>query len=270
MTMTENNMKFDKVLVPVDGSTSSDVAVDLALHSAQDFSATLEFVYVIDVNSFNKFGTVDPTQDYLKAKVEGKMILERVAKLAEKKGVKHKEILAEGAPWEILNELSQEADMMIMSVTGRSGMMAGRIGSTAKKVIEGSYCPVLTVKHTSDRIEKILLPVYDENVPAIDDAIQTALRSNSRITVLSVKEKDHDPQELVDKIVGDIRKLKIEVEGLVMEGDPVEVIVGMSGKFDLVVVGVDRRGGLQSILHGGATERIITMAACPVTVVRNR
>ncbi|MBR6038603.1 MAG: universal stress protein [Candidatus Methanomethylophilaceae archaeon] len=40
--------------------------------------------------------------------------------------------------------------------------------------------------------------------------------------------------------------------------------------FNLIVVGVDRRGGLQSILHGGATERIVTMSSCPVTVVRNR
>ena len=267
--MAEQHMKFDKVLVPIDGSVSSKVAIEIALHSAVEFSATLTFVFVIDVTSLNKFGTVDPSQEYYMAKIEGKMLLENAAKLAEKKGAKHQEVLAEGAPWEILNEMSKDADLMMMSITGKSGMMAGRIGSTAKKVIEGSYCPVLTVKSSSERIEKILLPVYDENRPAIDYAIQTAKRSKSSVTVLSVKEKGNDPQALVDKIVSEIRSEGVEADGIVEDGDPVDVILGMSGKYDLVVVGVDRRGGLH-ILHGGATERIVTMAACPVTVVRNR
>ncbi len=267
--MADEHMKFDKVLVPIDGSTSSQVAVELALHSAMAFSPTLVFVYVVDVTSLNRFGTVDSSQEYYMAKIEGKMFLENAAKKAEKAGAKHQEILAEGAPWEILNELSKESDLMIMSVTGKGGMRAGRIGSTTKKVIEGSYCPVLTMKAISERLEKILLPVYDENRPAIDNAIQTAKRSNAKITVLSVKE-NNDPQPLVDKIVAEIQSNGIECKGVILEGDPVETILGLSGKYDLIVVGVDRRGGLREILRGGTTERIITMSSCPVSVVRNK
>jgi nucleotide-binding universal stress UspA family protein len=148
-------------------------------------------------------------------------------------------------------------------------MRAGRIGSTAKKVIEGSYCPVLTLKSASSRLEKILLPVYEENRPAIDDAIQTAKRSGSSITVLSVKMKNSDPQPLVDKIAAEIQAEGIECEGTVVEGDPVETILSLSGKYDLIIVGVDKRSNLDSILHGGKTERIVTMASCPVTVIRN-
>ena len=267
--MDEQHMKFDKVLVPIDGSTSSQVAVDLSLRSAKEFNPVLTFVYVIDVTSLNKFGTVDSSQEYYMSKIEGKMFLESAAKKADKAGAKHEEILAEGAPWEILNEMSKEADLMIMSVSGKSGMRAGRIGSTAMKVIEGSHCPVLTLKSSSDSIDRVLLPVYEENRAAIDYAIQTALRSKSKITVLSVKEKDHDPHALVDKIVSEIRSHGIDADGRVLDGNAVDVIVGMSGKFDLVVVGVDKRGGLH-ILRGGTTERVITMASCPVTVVRER
>ncbi len=269
LEMADEHMKFDKVLVPIDGSTSSQVAVELALHSAMEFSPTLVFVYVVDVTSLNRFGTVDSAQEYYMAKIEGKMFLENAAKKAEKAGAKHQEILAEGAPWEILNELSKEADLMIMSVTGKSGMRAGRIGSTTKKVIEGSYCPVLTMKAISERLEKILLPVYDENRPAIDNAIQTAKRSHAKITVLSIKE-NNDPQPLVDKIVAEIQNNGIESKGVILEGDPVETILGLSGKYDLIVVGVDRRGGLKEVLRGGTTERIITMSSCPVSVVRNK
>jgi nucleotide-binding universal stress UspA family protein len=266
----DEHISFNNILVPIDGSTSSEIAVDLALHSAEEFSSCLEFVFVVDMTALNRFGTVDPSKEYYTMKIEGETVLGYAAKLADKAGAKHKEVLAEGVPWEILCEMSKSADMIIMSVSGKSGMMAGRIGGTAKKVIEGSYCPVLTIKSGSNVIKDILLPVYDENRPAIDVAIQTAKRVNGRITVLSIKEKGHDPQPLVDKIVEDIRKEGIEVNGEVAEGSPVEVIVGKSGMFNLIVVGVDRRGGLQSILHGGATERIVTMSSCPVTVVRNR
>ena len=54
-----------------------------------------------------------------------------------------------------------------------------------------------------------------------------------------------------------------------MDGNAVDVIVGLSGKFDLVIMGVDKRGGLR-ILRGGTTERVVTMAACPVSVVREK
>jgi nucleotide-binding universal stress UspA family protein len=268
--MTEEHMRFNSILVPIDGSTASEVAVDIALQSAHEFSPCLQFVYIVDMTSLNKFGTVDPTTEYYAMKIEGETFLEYVAKRAEKAGATHKEILAEGVPWEILSEMSKSADMIIMSISGKSGMMAGRIGSTAKKVIENSHCPVLAVKSGSLILKEILLPVYDENFPAIDLAIETAKRVDGRITVLSVKEKNNDPQPLVDKVVADIKAAGVEAVGEVATGDPVDVIVGKSGKFDQVIVGVDRRGGLQAILHGGATERIITMSSCPVTIVRDK
>ncbi|MBR2093422.1 MAG: universal stress protein [Candidatus Methanomethylophilaceae archaeon] len=91
-----DDQKFDRVLVPIDGSTSSQVAVDLALHSAKEFNPTLVFVYVVDITALNRFGTVDSSQEYYMSKIEGKMFLENAAKLAEKAGAKHEEFLAEG------------------------------------------------------------------------------------------------------------------------------------------------------------------------------
>ncbi|MBO4568604.1 MAG: universal stress protein [Candidatus Methanomethylophilaceae archaeon] len=268
--MDGEHITFNRILIPLDGSASSEVAIDIALHSAKDFSPRLQFVFVINPAALNKFGTVDYSQEYYTAKLEGEMILEHASKLAKEQGAEHEELLAEGVPWEILSELSKSSDMIIMSVSGKGGMRAGRIGSTTKKVIESSYCPVLTVKSRSRTLENILLPVYDENESAIDVAIQTAKRVGGKITVLSVEEKGHDPQPLVDKVVATIKAAGVEVAGEVGKGDPVDVIVGKSGLFDLIIVGVDRRGGLQSILHGGATERIVTMSSCPVTVVRKK
>ena len=52
-------MKFDNVLVPIDGSSLSEVAVDLAVHSAGVFASHITFVYVVDVTEYNRFGSID-------------------------------------------------------------------------------------------------------------------------------------------------------------------------------------------------------------------
>jgi nucleotide-binding universal stress UspA family protein len=244
------------------------VAVDLALSSVELFSAHLEFVYVIDVKISNRFGTVDASREQYLAKMEGQLFLEHVKEQADQKTKDHTETLIEGVPWEVICTKSEEADMMIMPVSGKTGMRPGHIGSTAKKVIENCHCPVLTLKSASNVIKEIMLPVYDENLAAIDVAIQTAKLVDGKITVISILEKGHQPQELVDSIVSRIKGEGIEADGLVCSGDVVDTIVGKSGLFDLIVMGVDQRSGLQAILHGGVAERVVTMSSCPVTVVR--
>ena len=42
-----------------------------------------------------------------------------------------------------------------------------------------------------------------------------------------------------------------------------------SGKYDQIIKGVEKAGGIKQILHGGLSERVVTLASCPVTVVRD-
>lgn len=262
-------MKFDRVMVPVDGSVLSEIAVDLALNSAEYFATHLTFVYVLDATSVDSFGEVDPNIKHMKMRMEGKSALKTAAKLANEYGIDHETILAEGIPWEVLSEMSKDQDMIIMAVTGKSGLGAGRIGVTTRKVVENSYCPILTLKSGSNRIKEILLPVSNHHMAAIDVAIETAKRTGSNITVLSVRGHGYDADSLVDEVSKRCIDAKVSVSTKVGEGDPVESIVGLSGLYDLVIMGVEKRGGLQQILNGGITERVVANAACPVTVVRD-
>ena len=262
-------MKFDKVLVPVDGSLLSDISVDLAVNSAGVFATHLTFVYVVDVNECRKFGTVDPQMELYRSRTEGKLALEHAVKMAEKAGIPYDMILCEGAPWEKITEMSKEMDMIIMAVTGKSGIGSGRIGSTAEKVIENSFCPVLTLKSGSRKIESILLPVENENMAAIDVAIETCKRINGSITVFSVKGKNLDAESLVNKVASKCEAEGLKVNKEIGEGDIVESIIGRSGMYDLVIMGTVRRGTLTKILNGSIAERVMTNASCPVTIVRD-
>ena len=263
-----DKMKFDNVLVPIDSSALSEAAIELAVHSGGDFKTHLCFLFVADVSQYNEFGTIDANMNALKIKTEGKLALENAARRAEQTGIPYETLLVEGIPWQVISEMSKEKDMIIMGVTGQGGISAGRVGITAEKVIENSFCPVLTIKSGSSKFEDILLPVENEHMAAIDLAIDSAKNINGRITVLAAKGKT-DPTELVQKVADRIAAEGVKVDTKVANGNPVDAIVSLSGNYDLVIMGTHGRKGLKKILNGSIAERVMTNAACPVTIVRD-
>ncbi len=54
----------------------------------------------------------------------------------------------------------------------------------------------------------------------------------------------------------------------VREGHPADEILATSGEHDLVVMGTHGRSGLEHLLLGSVTEKVIRHADCPVLVVR--
>ncbi len=263
-----DKMRFDNVLVPIDTSTLSEAAIELAVHSGGDFKTHLYFVFVADVSKYNEFGSIDANMNALKIKTEGKLALENAAKRAEAMGIPYDTILVEGIPWQVISEMSKEKDMIIMGVTGQGGIAAGRVGTTAEKVIENSYCPVLTIKSGSSKFDSILLPIENEHMAAIDIALDSAKNIKGKVTVLAVKGKN-DPSALVEKVAARFAAEGINVDTKVAQGNPVDVIVSMSGSYDLVIMGTHKRSMFKKILNGSIAERVMTSAACPVTIVRD-
>ena len=262
-------MQFDKVLVPIDGSAMSEIAVELAIHSAGTFATHLTFLYVVDTSAAKKFGEVDGDSAIMFSKAAGKLALESAAHLADSTGIPYDTVMKAGIPWEVITEATKEHDMAIMGITGKSGVVAGHIGRTAAAVIENAYCPVLTLKSGSSKIDSILLPVASKNEAAIDVAIETAKRIKGAITVLSVKDKENPAcEDTTREIVARIQAEGIDGKFELVEGSVVDSIVTRSGKYDLVIMGTHGRKGLKKILNGSVAERVVVNAACPVTIVR--
>lgn len=261
-------MKFDNVLVPIDGSSLSEVAVDLAVHSAGTFASHITFVYVVDVTEYNRFGSIDGgAMISFRMQTEGKMFLENAAAVAKAVGLDVDTKLIEGIPYQVLTELSKEHDMMIMGVTGKSGGY-GRVGGTADKVIENAYCPVLTLKSGSSKIEDVLLPVHSNHEAAIDVAVETVKRINGKLTIFSVKSGEYDAESLVKEVAEKCAAEGIEVKTEIGVGNVADLIIGKSGKYDLVVMGTEGRQGFKKILNGSVAEKVMLHASCPVTIVR--
>jgi len=262
-------MKFDNVLVAVDGSTLSNIAIDLALHSASIFSARLTFVNVVDNTDHGEIDEGRIMTRTLGLRVEGETALKKAAKEATEKGVEFKTELVYGIPWQVLSDMSKDYDMLILSVTGRSSFGLGKIGETARKVLENGRCPILTIKSGSHRVESVLLPANSENLPAIDLAVETVRRINGKLTILCVESKDFNAAELAGSIAKRCEEAGIKYETAIESGKPAEVICAESGKHDLVVMGTEGLKGIKKAFKGSTAEKVMLNSSCPVTIVRN-
>ncbi|MGA9761475.1 MAG: universal stress protein [Gaiellaceae bacterium] len=60
----------------------------------------------------------------------------------------------------------------------------------------------------------------------------------------------------------------VEIEPLVHEGQPADVLVEASAEAELLVVGSRGRGGFRELLLGSVSQQCAHHARCPVTIVR--
>jgi len=96
------------------------------------------------------------------------------------------------------------------------------------------------------------------------------------VTVVSVASTGTGPdsrteaEAVVQRVVDHMRDAGVDAEGIVLEGRPDELILALAKErgADLVVTGSHGRTGLERILLGSTTERILNDTASAVLVVK--
>src|SRR5215813_1848263 len=141
-------MVYKRILVPVDGSTTSMAGLDEALRLAKNQKARLRLLHIVDermIFSNAEAGlNVEPVIDSLKK--GGKRILERAAKLASARGVRADSELAENATSLVARARRWRADLIVMGTHGRRGVNRLVLGSDAELVVRSSPVPVLLIR----------------------------------------------------------------------------------------------------------------------------
>jgi nucleotide-binding universal stress UspA family protein len=195
----------------------------------------------------------------------------------------------EGVDCEIISHRSEEpyqdivdeaeknqADMVIMGTHGRTGLKRLMMGSVTAKVIGHATCNVLVVPLDA-KIEcgNILVATdgskYSE--AAASEAIGIAKRCGGSLTVISVASSDAEilsAEDYVKEVSELAEKEGIKTDGLAVKGIPYTAIVDASKRkrADLIVVGSHGRTGLERLLMGSVTERVIGHSESAVLVVR--
>lgn len=141
---------YGDMLVPTDGSDSSAAAVDQAVEVADAAGATVHLLYVVDIGTEMAGageGTLAP-QLTQPLEDEAESILDKVAARAEETGVTAEQDSREGNLYEVIAEYSAKTgiDLVVMGVSGQSGIKERLLGSTTDRVVRSVETSVLIAR----------------------------------------------------------------------------------------------------------------------------
>ncbi|AOG24724.1 universal stress protein [Acidovorax sp. RAC01] len=143
---------FKHILVPVDGSDTSLLAVSKAAGLAKAFGSAVTALYVVDPYPFTGVGAdfaYGQAQYINAAKAEANAALEAVRKAMGDAGVPVTTVVGEGhAVHEgIVRALDgTDIDLVVMGSHGRRGLEKLMLGSVAQKVLGVVRVPVMVVR----------------------------------------------------------------------------------------------------------------------------
>jgi len=287
-----------RLVVGVDGSDGSLVAVDWAADEAARLGLPLRLIYA---SLWERYEGPLPTVSRDRP-AEPVMAEHIVASAAER--VRRREpgleVSAETVPTEAVSALLSEADDAAALVTGsrgRGGLTGALLGSVGLSVAARAHCPVIVVRGDTAGLagthERILLGVGDPDTggtAAWFAFCEAEMRGCELDVVRAWRTPAHDGLdrrrsrddparryekqaiELIDKVVaeGAAARPAVRARQTAVEGPAAKVLVNRSAAADLVVVGARRRSGRLGLQLGRVSHALLHHAACPVAVVPQR
>jgi nucleotide-binding universal stress UspA family protein len=268
--------KMETLLIASDGSEFSKNAIREAINLAKICSSKLIAVSAVKTNL--EFESVLP-QVVEKDEQEATKHLEWVRNQAQKEGVECETIVSLGEePYQdIIDQASKnKVNMIIMGTHGRTGMKRLMMGSVTAKVIGHAPCNVLVLPIDAKVEFKNVLIATDGSKygdAAASEALGIAKRCGSSLIVISVASSGAEfgsAKDNVKKVTETAEKEGIKTKEVVAKGKPYEAIVETSKqkRADLIVLGSHGRAGLERLLMGSVTERVIGHSEAAVLVVK--
>jgi len=145
---------YKKILVAVDGSETSKLALAEAVRLAKAFHGTVRAVYIVDSPAMLfDVGYYDPSELRKSFIQAGTTLLEETAAALTKEGVTQETALVEteGVGEDVAAALQRDAakwgaEVVVVGTHGRRGLAHAMLGSVAEKFIRVATTPVLLVR----------------------------------------------------------------------------------------------------------------------------
>jgi len=296
--------ELKSVLVATDFSESADGAVDWAAELARQHGAHLFLIHAamppMPAMAAPEFVPLPPAAyeaDRERVQIE---LNARAAALREK-GIEVDAEARAGAALDVILAVAEEksADVIVVGTRGLTGAKRVFLGSTAAQLVRRAACPVLTV-HPEQlanhrEIKTILVPTdfSDDAALALREALRVLgpAKAGAKVKLLHVyrlqpevvypwtpphiafraSEIVADATQRMEKIAEPIRNQGFDVEILVYEGYPPDVIdeTATRTKADLIAMGTHGRSLLPRLILGSVAERVLPRAPCPVLTVHH-
>jgi nucleotide-binding universal stress UspA family protein len=294
----------DLILHPTDFSDGARRAFDFALSFAERHGAALRIVNVLPTLGDNPLRDafelqIDEDAFYARADEHAQEKMAEFARAAEARGVGVKASAVRGpSPEDEILEMAEAAgaDLLVMGTHGRRGLSRIALGSVAEEVVRRAPCSVLTVRaeweRTADAIERILVPVdlSDASEALVRSAGDIARSVGASVDLVHVNEPLPVPAPLLgsitlsdvvqdpesktrshlDRMADEALPAGVEAASHVLDGHAATTIVDAVDDLgaDLIVIASHGQSGLERVLLGSVTARVVRRADCPVLTTR--
>ncbi len=297
--MNEQFTTAGRIVVGIDGSTQSQVAIEWAARRAIRDGVGLTLVLALAPlqvpNRTSVFRVLHQGIDFL-AEVE-KAGRKRLAVAEQETHARWPELdlqavlLRETEPSVALVGASADAHLVVTGTRGLGAVRGAALGSVSSHLVAHARGRVVIVPETgaSDPATPglVVVGVDDaaQSAATLDAALEEAARANGRVLAIhaweytpssfvGVPEIDlgafDDTRELLtaalDRFVGE-HNSTVPVETRVEVGSAGAALVEASHEAELVVVGTRGRSGLSGLLLGSTCREVVRRALCPVLVV---
>lgn len=284
------------VVVAVDGSPASQVAVRWAATAAAMRNVELSVIYVLPTERPSPVEFVFAPAAHLQQQQEDaarKIIAEAIELARAVAGNHHLEVSGEirqGAAVPTLVELSRQAHMVVVGSSGRGAFSRALLGSVSTGLVYHAACPVAVIHDSPAPSEPDTRPVVVgiDGSPASDAAAGIAFdeaswrgvdliaihawNDSAAFSVPTMQWSDLRTSAdavLAERLAGfRDRYPDVNVERILVLEHPSRHLCEQSESAQLVVVGSHGRGGFTGMLLGSVSTAVVHGASCPVIVAR--
>jgi nucleotide-binding universal stress UspA family protein len=145
---------YKRILVPVDGSQTSNRALVAALQMARDGGGSIRLIHVIEelaqVIAYDPYGAY-PGDLSKVMRENGQQILTKALDITRSAGISADQRLVEAAGQRLAEAVNKEAaaygaDLIVLGTHGRRGIGRVLLGSGAEQIIRSAQVPVLVIR----------------------------------------------------------------------------------------------------------------------------
>jgi nucleotide-binding universal stress UspA family protein len=281
------HFNITKILIPVDFSDTSLLAIKHGAYMAQITKSSLHLLHVINAHYVSQdiFLPVVNIQDQSKIeKVASDKLAQLVSDVKAEFGVTAQTIIKVGPPSNEISKVAKEikASLIVMGTHGYSPIEELVIGSTALKVITKSPCPTMAMSGRGAGhigYKKILIPIdtSGNSRQKVNYTLELASKFGSSVHAIALLTGNEESEKpAMELILHQIEKLARE-KGVNYQS---EVITGVKNRAtatvheiektgaDLAIIMTDQDAELSGFFLGPYSQQVIHLSKVPVIAVK--